>query len=110
MGIRTHHTYAQYPNVRCPLVECFHSRLNVKRPRSLIETKQARGLILGFSDYAALLQQHILGRLGVQHSLLDAQIVQSGAKRLLAGIPDWFQFPGTFLPVPCRLHSVSFGE
>jgi len=46
--------------------------------------------VLGFSDYAALLQQHILGRLGVQHCILDAQIVQSGAKRLFAGIPDWF--------------------
>ena len=66
--------------------------------------------MLGFSGYAALLQQYILRGLGVQYCIFDAQILQGGAKGLLVGVSDWFQLLGTLLPVHRCVCSISFGE
>ena len=72
--------------------------------------KEAWGLVLGLRNHTPLLQQHRVGGLGVQYRILDAQIVQGDAERLLAGISDWVQFPSTFLPVPRCVYSISFCE
>jgi hypothetical protein len=50
--------------------------------------KEDRGLPLGVWDCTAVLQQHIVSGLSVQYRILDAQIVQSYAKGLLARLSD----------------------